>query len=270
VFVNAPDYLEELDVQFVELYATALDREGRPVEGLTRESLTVLEDGAPQQLARFETVRDLPVHVSVLLDVSASMAESLDQARQAALGFLEATIEPKDRAAIITFNVHPNLTVKFTSDLRELGGGLAGLAAERGTSLYDAVIFGLYNFNGVKGQRAMLVLSDGKDESSRFDWDQTLEYARRAGVTIYTIALGAAEAHKRLSTLAQATGGRSFLVPTATALPSVYAAIEEELRSKYLIAYQSANTSGGTDFRRVEVRAAMPGVEVKTMQGYYP
>jgi VWFA-related protein len=116
----------------------------------------------------------------------------------------------------------------------------------------------------------MLVLSDGKDESSRFDWDQTLEYARRAGVTIYTVALRADDAHKRLSTLAEATGGRSFLVPSAAELPSVYSTIEQELRSKYLIAYQSANTSGGKDFRRVEVRAGVPGVEVKTMQGYYP
>jgi Ca-activated chloride channel homolog len=270
VFVNAPDYLEELDVQFVELYATALDREGRPVDELSRDSLTVLEDGAPQQIARFETVRDLPIHVTVLLDVSASMEERLDGARQAALGFLEAAVEPKDRAAVITFNDHPHLAVKFTNDLAALGGGLAGVEAIRGTALYDALIFGLYHFNGVKGQRAMLVLSDGKDESSRFEWEQTLEYARRAGVTIYSIALGDEGAHKRLTTLAEATGGRSFLVPSVAELPGVYATIEEELRSKYLIAYQSANTSGDSDFRRVEVRVARPGVEVKTMQGYYP
>lgn len=270
VFVNAPDYLEELDVQFVELFASGLDRNGRPVEGLTRDSLTVLEDGEPQQVARFEPVRDLPIHASVLLDVSASMEGSLDQARQAALGFLETAIQPKDRAAVITFNDHPNLAVKFTNDVKELGGGLAGLEALRSTSLYDAVIFGLYHFNGIKGQRAMLVLSDGKDESSRFTWEQTLEYARRAGVTIYTIALADDVAHKRLRTLAEATGGRAFLVPAAADLPAVYAAIEQELRSKYLIAYQSTNTSGDKDFRRVEVRTSLPGVEIKTMQGYYP
>ncbi|HEX2163913.1 MAG TPA: VWA domain-containing protein [Thermoanaerobaculia bacterium] len=268
VFVNAPDYLEELDVQFVELYATALDREGRPVEGIGRADLTVLEDGVAQEIARFETVRDLPVHVTVLLDVSASMEERLAGARDAAVGFLEATIEPKDRAAVITFNDHPNLAVKFTNDLSAIGAGLSGVDAERGTSLYDALVFGLYQFNGVKGQRAMLVLSDGKDESSRFTWEQALEYARRAGVTVYTIALDEA-AHKRLTTLAEATGGRGFLT-TAAELPAVYAAIEQELRSKYLIAYQSANTSGDTEFRRVEVRVARPGVEIKTMQGYYP
>jgi VWFA-related protein len=270
VFVNAPDYLEELDVQFVELFAAGLDRNGRPVAGLTRDNLTVIEDGTPQEVARFEAVRDLPIHATVLLDVSASMEGRLDQARQAALGFLESTIEPKDRAAVITINDHPNLAVKFTNDVRELGGGLAGLEPLRGTALYDAVIFGLYHFNGIKGQRAMLVLSDGKDESSRFTWDQTLEYAKRAGVTIYTIALADEAAHKRLRTLAEATGGRAFLVPTADGLPAVYDAIEEELRSKFLIAYQSTNTSGSKDFRRVEVRTSQPGVEVKTMQGYYP
>lgn len=270
VFVNAPDYLEEVDVQFVELFATGVDRAGRPVATLARDSLTVLEDGVPQQVARFEAVRDLPIHATVLLDVSASMEGRLDETRQAALGFFETAIRPKDRAALITFNDHPNLVVKLTNDVQQLAGGLAGLEALRSTSLYDAVIFGLYHFNGIKGQRAMLVLSDGKDESSRFTWEQTLEYARRAGVTIYTIALADDTAHRRLRTLAEATGGRAFLVPTASELPAVYTAIEEELRSKFLIAYQSTNTSGGKDFRRVEVRTSVPGVEVKTMQGYYP
>ena len=110
---------------------------------------------------------------------------------------------------MITFNDRPNLAVKFTNDLDELAGGLAGLKAERGTALYDSLVFSLYYFNGIKGQRALLLLSDGKDEGSRFSFEETLEYARRAGVTIYTIGLGDDAAHKKLAKLAEETGGRA-------------------------------------------------------------
>ena len=80
--------------------------------------------------------------------------------------------------------------MKFTNDVTPLAGGLAGLKAERGTALYDSLIFSLFYFNGVKGQRAVLLLSDGKDEGSRFSYEDALDYARRAGVAIYAIGLG--------------------------------------------------------------------------------
>jgi VWFA-related protein len=270
VFVNAPEYLEEIDVQFVELYTTVLDREGRPVEGLGREIFRVFEDGVEQEILRFERVDDLSIHAAILLDISASMEESLGDARDAALSFYQGTIAPRDRAALVTFNDRPNLQIQFTNDLTELAGGLAGLKAERGTALYDSVVFALYYFNGIKGQRALLVLSDGKDEASRFGFEETLEFSRRAGVTVYAIALRDDAAHKKLSKLAEATGGRSFLIQSAAELAPVYRQIEEELRSQYLIAYQSSNTTEATDFRRVELKVDRPGLEVKTLQGYYP
>ncbi|HMB54955.1 MAG TPA: VWA domain-containing protein [Thermoanaerobaculia bacterium] len=269
VFVNAPDYLEEIDIQFVELFATVVDREERPLEGFDRDDFTVIEDGVPQQIARFERVSNLPIHAGILLDVSASMRDNLDQAQRAALSFFQQAIEPKDRASVITFNDHPNLAVEFTNDVDELAGGLAGLKAERGTSLFDSVIFSLYYFNGIKGQRALLILSDGKDESSRFTWEQALEYARRAGVTIYSISLGEAD-HKKLSRLAATTGGRGFKIAGVEELPEIYDAIQEELRSKYLIAYQSSNTTESKDFRSIVVKVAKSGADVKAMQGYYP
>jgi VWFA-related protein len=212
----------------------------------------------------------LPIHAAILLDISASMEESLSDARDAALSFYEGSIAPRDRAALVTFNDRPNLQVKFTNDLTELAGGLAGLKAERGTALYDSVVFALYYFNGVKGQRALLVLSDGKDEASRFSFEETLEFSRRAGVTVFAIALRDDAAHKKLSKLTEATGGRSFLIQSAAELAPIYRQIEEELRSQYLIAYQSSNATESTDFRRVELKVDRPGLEVKTLQGYYP
>ena len=101
------------------------------------------------------------------------MTDSLDEARNAALEFFQQTIKPKDRAAFIPFNDRPSLAVKFTNDVNSLAGGLAGLKAERGTALWDSIVFCLYYFNGVRGQRALLLLSDGKDEGSRFTWDHS-------------------------------------------------------------------------------------------------
>lgn len=272
VYVNAPDYLEIVDIQYVELYATALHRSGRPYEELRRKDLTILEDGAPQEILRFQRVTDLPVHLQVMLDVSASMVDRLGVAREAALDLFRTGIAPRDRAALVTFNDHPYLASDFTNDLGKLAGSLAGLKAERGTALYDAIVFGLYYLNGIKGQRALLLLSDGKDESSRFSFEQALEYAQRSGVAVYAIGLGKqpGPARRALSRLADRTGGRAFFIAEVAELAGVYGSILGELRSRYLIAYQSTNTSGGRRFREIEVDAAVPGVSIRTLKGYYP
>lgn len=274
VWVNAPDYMENLDIQFVELFITVLDREKHPVMGLDIDDFRVWEDGQTQEPRRFERVTNLPIHAGILLDVSASMEEKLDTALKAALGFLEEAVTPMDRATIVTFNDHPNLAVKFTNDLPTLASGLAGLQAARGTALYDSIIFSLYYFNGIKGQRALILLSDGDDQHSRFAWEDALEYARRAGVSIYSIGLTLGKkggnAKKILVKLAQETGGRSFFINDVNELAEVYRVIQEELRSRYFVAYQSTNTAEDTAFRTVEVKVDKPGLEAKTLRGYYP
>ena len=138
-------------------------------------------------------------------------------------------------------------------------------------ALYDTIIFSLFYFNGVKGQRAVLLLSDGKDEGSRFSYEDALDYARRAGVTIYSIALGDDVDRKKLEKISEETGGRAFFLQGTAELAGIYKTIEEELRSKYLIAYQSSNTSGRDEFRTVDLKVVgKPGVEAKTLRGYYP
>ena len=275
VYINAPDYLENLDIEFVELYASVLDRSDRPLLGLDGSQFTILEDGVEQTVARFDKVTNLPIHAQVVVDVSASMEDNIDTVQQAALQFFEDTVRPKDRASLVTFNDHPYLSVKFTNEIAELAGGLAGLKAERGTALWDAMVFGLYYMNGLKGQKAILLLSDGKDEVSRFSFEQTLEYARRAGVSVYSIGLGiegkdSRVAKKALTELAEETGGRSFFIKEVSELAAIYAAIQQELRSRYLIAYQSSNSSSNGKFRSIELRVDVPGAKAKTLSGYYP
>lgn len=269
-FVNAPDDFQQLKVQYVELYTSVFDRAGRPIEGLEQKDFSVTEDGVAQEINRFERVTDLPIHVAILLDTSASMEADLPVARAAALEFLEKRVQPKDRAAVITFNDRPNLTAKFTKELSNLAGGLAGIKAERGTALYDSLVFSLYYFNGIKGQRAILLLSDGKDENSKFSYEDALDYARRAGVTIYSIGLGKDLEKKKLTKLAEETGGRSFFVQKPEELSRIYTEIEQELRSQYLLAYQSTNSADDTEFRTIECKVGRPGLEAKTLRGYYP
>ena len=272
VFINAPDYLEELEIQFVELYTSVLDERGRPVEGIGEHELEILEDGVKQRIARFERVENLPIHVGILIDNSASMVGILGEVRKAALSFFEQAIQAKDRAAVITFNNFPNLAVELTNDRLALGSGLAGLVPEGRTALYDSVMFALYYFTGIKGQRAILVLSDGRDESSRFGFDETLDYARRAGITVYAIGLRLDDgaARSKLTRLAQETGGSSFFIRNVAELEGIYTQVQRELRSQYLIAYQSSNTHDGESFRTIDLRVARSGVEVKTLSGYYP
>ncbi len=132
------------------------------------DDFKVLEDGVEQKILRFEQVEDLPIHVGVMIDTSASMVGILDEVRRAALAFFERSLEPKDRAAVITFSSFPRLQVELTGDQTQLGRGLAGLAPEGKTALYDSLMYGLYYFAGIKGQRAILLLSDGKRRRQPF------------------------------------------------------------------------------------------------------
>ncbi|HEX6901430.1 MAG TPA: VWA domain-containing protein [Thermoanaerobaculia bacterium] len=276
VLVNAPENVGSIEVDFVELYTSVVDGKGRPVEGLEQGDFTVVEDGQTQQIRRFELVRDVPVYAGVLLDASSSMAEGnrLDAAVQGALRFFQQVLTPKDRAAVITFADTPTLAVRFTNQEPVLAGGLSGLKADGNTALYDSLVYALYYFGGVKGKRALVVLSDGKDEGSRYTFNDALEYARRSGVAIYTVGIDLSsrdtDVRTKLARLAEDTGGRFFFITGASDLPGVYQAIEKELRSQYLLAYQSSSSGDSDKYRSVEVKVGKPGLEAKTLRGYYP
>ncbi|MEA2694304.1 MAG: hypothetical protein QOJ16_3691, partial [Acidobacteriota bacterium] len=274
VLLNAPGYQENVDVPLVEVYAAVKDAQGRPVLDLKREDFKVLDGGVPQQVVRFERVTDLPIAAALLIDTSASMVKSLPEAQRAAIGFLKATLSPRDRAALIPFSESPRLAVKLTNDLPALAGALAGLQAERSTVLWDSLVFGLHYLQGVRGQRALLLLTDGGDRSSHFSFDEALEYARRSGVTLYTVGLAVGkldlEIRKRLTRLAEETGGKSFFPEAASDLSAVYARIQEELRSRYLLVYQPAAAGKPGEYRPVSVQVGRPGVTIEAIRGYYP
>ncbi|HEX4952914.1 MAG TPA: VWA domain-containing protein [Thermoanaerobaculia bacterium] len=274
VVVNTEGPADTIAVHLVELYTTVTDRKGRPVEDLAADRFQVLEDGVPQQVRRFERVRDQPVHAVVLLDTSSSMTEELSDAVAAAVEFFRTVLGPRDQGAVITFSERPTVAARFTSDPVLLAEGVAGIRAEGDTALYDAVIYSLFYASGIAGKKAVILLSDGEDVSSRYRYEDMVDYAHRTGVAVYTIGLALPtsqnEIRQKLGRLARETGGLSFFVDDVKELTRVYRTIETELRAQYLIAYQSTNAGRESKFREVEVRLSDPGLEAKTMRGYYP
>jgi Ca-activated chloride channel family protein len=277
VFINTPVEPDQLDVHMVELYATVMDHQGRPLTTvLDPSSIVVLENGARQQIRQIEQVADTPVRLVTLIDSSASMVPQMGQTRQAAMDFLHSLLRPHDQAAVIAFNTRPQVTVPLTSDLGQLDEGLKSILAESDTSLYDSLAYSLLYLTKSSGQRAVLLLSDGQDRTSRLGFDQTLEVAQRTGIAVYTIGLGLeggakGDAAQRLHRLASVTGGRSFFAKDASELAGVYSQIEKDLRAQYRIAYQSSNTGTDGAFRTVQLQMAKEGgLEARTISGYYP
>jgi len=272
-YVNAPSYISEVTVDAVELYTTVTDK-GRPVPGLQASNFRVFEDGVIQKIESFEFVKNLPLTLGVIVDTSASMLEALPEAQQAALSFLDFSIGPKDRAFTVSFDNEPYLLTKLTNRKDRLFRSLAGLRAEGSTALYDAIIYGLYQFTGVKGKKALVVLSDGKDTASKFDFETLVEYVKKSGISIYGIGLQISgadlEVKYKLNKLAQATGGQTFYVDSAKNLESVYRQVNEDLRSQYLLTYYSTNPTPKDKWRKIEVKVEPASLQARTITGYYP
>jgi VWFA-related protein len=272
--INAPDVAERMEVRLVELYSSVVDAAGRPVRDLQQSDFKVFELGKEQQLLRFEPVHDLPLHVLIAIDTSASMLRSLPQVQTAVFSFVEHIVKPKDQVALVTFNEVPHLRTPFTAEVRGVAGALAGLNAEGGTALWDSLVYALSYMKGATGQSALLLFTDGGDHLSHLRFEEALDFARRSGIVIYSVGVQVPlldlPERNHLSKLASETGGRAFFIDSASELDAVAASIEEELRARYLLAYQSRNPPRPGEFRPVAVKVAGDGRQVKAIRGYYP
>jgi Ca-activated chloride channel homolog len=272
-YVNAPDFVSEVTVDAVELYTTVTEK-GRPVNHLQASNFKVFEDGVLQKIQGFEYVKNLPLSIGIIIDTSASMLEALPEAEQAALKFIDFSVGQKDRAFVVSFDNEPYLLSKLTGRKDKLVRSLAGLRAEGSTALYDAIIYGLYQFTGVKGKRALVILSDGKDTVSKFDYDTLLEYVRKSGLAVYGIGLKISgtdlEVKYKLNKIAQISGGQTFYIDSAKNLEAVYRQINEDLRSQYLLTYYSSNAETRDQWRKVEIKVEPVNLQARTISGYYP
>lgn len=271
-YLRSPEYVSEVEVNLVEMYVAATDRSGNVVRDLQQSDFEVSEAGKKQEIAKFELVQNLPLVVGVLLDTSGSMAGAMVETQKAASDFLQSVITPRDRSFAVSFARRPRLEMPPTDDVDAVIQALNGLQAIGDTALHDALVHSLYYFRGLQGQKALVLLSDGDDNASYVKYQEALEYARRSGVTIYAIGLNVSAwdqgLRNKLTELAEATGGRSFWSDKPEELATAYKQIENELRSRYLVAYSSSEV-GQTGFRPVEVKVKRSGVKVRTAKGYY-
>lgn len=272
-YLRSPEYVSEVEVNLVELYVAANDRSGNLVGDLKQEDFEVYEGGKKQEISKFELVRSLPLAVGVLLDTSGSMAGAMLETQKAASDFLRNVMTPKDRSFAVSFARRPRLEMPPTDDVDAVIQAINGLPAIGDTALHDALVHSLYYFRGLQGQRALVLLSDGDDNASYVKYEDALEYARRSGVAIYAIGLNVsmfdAGLKGKLSELAAATGGRAFWSDKPEELAAAYKQIENELRSRYLVAYSSTEIGGQAGFRPVEVKVKRSGVKARTARGYY-
>lgn len=272
VMINTPAYMEELNVHLVELPTTVLVN-GKPASHLTEKAFRITDEGKPVHLAKFEYVRNLPLSLGLAIDTSGSMQPSMDEAQKAGAELFENIMRRGDKGFLVAFDTEPQIVQKWSNRIADMHAGLAKLRPEESTALYDAVVYALYNFQGIRGQKALILISDGKDTASKFTFEQALEYARRAAVPIYTIGIGIRgteiDVRYKLLKLSQETGGSVYYIDQARELQRVYGDIQEELRSQYILGfYPSPDVKTGGKWREVTVQVTEG--KAKTIRGYFP
>jgi len=273
-FVNIAQFGGVVDVISVELPVIVLDKAGRPVQDLGIEDFTVFEDEVEQEISHFALHREVPIRLGLIIDTSGSMEDTLPEVQRVVMGFLRDLLRPSDRAYIETFSDRPDVLASFTADFGTLENALLSLYADRSTSFYDAMILGLFQFSGVRGRRAIVVLTDGTDTASKHSYDEVLAYAQRAGITIYAVGIDLPATNVmtryQLNKLAKVTGGRAFFLNRDAELERIYNTINRELRTQYLIAYTSSSEKSHDELREIEVEVDRSSVKVRTVAGYYP
>jgi VWFA-related protein len=267
-------FLAAVDVNLVELNVSVFDAAGRFAKGLSKEDFTVLEDGVPQDLSAFEFAEALPMALGLVIDGSGSMDKTMPLVKQAATEFVTNVIGEKDKGFVIEFRERPTLLAPMTSRRGDLVRAIGETRPGGATAFYDSIILGLYQFRSLAGKKALVVLTDGKDNHSSTDFPTLKRYARTAGVPIFVIGLELSmfdmALKSRLKELAEDTGGETFLVGKAAELPEIYRKIETEVRSQYFLSYLTESKKKDDEFRLVEVRLGKPGLRARTIRGYFP
>ncbi len=270
VMVNTPQFMADVNVHLVELPTTTF-RDGRPVNDLKEIDFKVFDDGKPVTISKFEHVSNLPLSIGLAIDTSASMQPRMAEAQRAASAFFAEVMRAGDKGFVVSFDLRPQMVQNWSPNLGDLTAGLAKLRADESTALYDAIAFSLYAFVGVRGRRALIVVTDGRDTASKLSFEQTLEYARRAGVPVYGIGIGiaptAVDVRYSFGKLCGETGGSAYYIGGASDLKRIYDEIQSELRSQYMLSFYPP---GDAAAKWHEVTVQVRGASAKTIRGYYP
>ncbi len=272
-----------VETTLVVIPVTVTDASNRFVLGLEKQNFAVFENGAEQKVKQFAD-EDAPLSVGVLVDTSGSMGSKLEISRQAVAEFLK-TMNEQDEAFLIDFSDRAELAVGFTRHPEDIKDKLTSIDSQGLTALLDAVSMGIRQMKKARNPRkALLIISDGGDNNSRYTAEEIKNLVREADVQIYSmgvfepfsyLGLSAAELSgpKLLAQISEQTGGRAFPARSSSALPGIARRIGIELRNQYVLAYSPSNQEKDGQYRKVEVRLKTPeglsGLKARWRLGYY-
>ena len=268
------------EVTRVNILFTVSDKKGRFVTDLNKDDFEILEEKKPQKILEFSAESNLPLRIAILIDTSNSIRDRFRFQQEAAIDFINSVIRPdEDKAIVVSFDTAAELVADLTGDAPKLAESIRNLRPGGGTSLYDAIFFAcrdklvvdkpLYKF-----RRAMVILSDGDDNQSRYSREQALEMAQRADTVIYTISTNISgiesEGDKVMKYLAKETGGQSFFPFKAQDLAQSFENIANELRRQYNVFYRPEPLVTDGLWHPIQLRVKdRKDLIVRARQGYY-
>jgi Ca-activated chloride channel homolog len=267
--------VDEVNVLFI-----AMDKHGKFVRDLNKDDFNILDDHKPpQSIVNFAQQTDLPLRLGLLVDTSGSVHGRFSFEQDAAVGFLEHAIRPHyDDAFVVGFNSHSHVVQDFTDNVSLLAAGVQRLTDGGGTALYDAIYSAckerlLKDDSDRPVRRALIILSDGEDNQSEHTRAQAVEMAQRAQVIIYTISTDDSglilRGDKILEQISDATGGRAFFPFKMKDIKSSFSAIEDELRSQYVVSYHPADFDPDGRYRTIEITSVKKDLQVRARKGYF-
>jgi Ca-activated chloride channel family protein len=269
-----------VDVNLVLVPATVTDGMNRLVTGLEKENFFIYDKDVPQTIKTFST-EDAPVTIGIVFDLSGSMSSKFVRARKALSEFLR-TSNPQDEFFVIGFNDRPAVIVDYTSDIDDVEARMVMLKPENRTALIDAVYLGVNKLRQAKYERkALLIISDGGDNRSRYTEGELRKVVRESDVQIYSIGIFDAYAPTTeeqtgpilLTEVCEMTGGRLFRVSDLADLGDIASRISAELRNEYVIGFRPSEVKPDGNWRKLKIRLVpppgLPPLTVHNRQGYY-
>jgi Ca-activated chloride channel family protein len=267
--------VDEVNVLFI-----ATDKHGKFVHDLNQTDFSILDDHKPpQSILNFRRETDLPLHLGLLIDVSGSVHSRFDFEQNAAISFLQHSVRAGfDKAFIVGFNTQSQMSQDFTDNVQLLSAGVHKLQDGGGTALYDAIYRAskdkfLKDRPDRPVRKAIVVVSDGEDNQSEVTRAQAIEMAQRAEVIVYAISTDDSglilRGDRVLEQIAEATGGRAFFPFKMKDITHSFAAIEDELRSQYVVSYKPADFDADGRYRSIEISALKKDLQVRARKGYF-
>jgi VWFA-related protein len=253
------------------------------VTGLEMKNFKIYEDRVEQEILSLST-EEVPLSLGVVFDTSGSMGGELQRAREAVAQFMRSA-DPEDEFFLIQFNDRPERAVPFTSDSARIQNRLAFIKSKGSTALLDGVYLGINEMKKARnGRKAILIISDGGDNNSRFTQSELKSFVREADVQLYAIGIyETAGTRSRtpeelsgpglLSDITESTGGKHFIIENLADLPDVAAKIGLELRNQYVLSYRPKSVARDGKYRRVEVKlvnvSKLGQLRARYREGYY-